>query len=237
MSAEVNIAINDVYTPIFSSDADLIDLWGGRGGGRSHQLSIMVLMGLTGEKKFRAPLMRNVFRNVRKSLWSELMDRIREWGLPASDFRINDALMTCEYLPTGNSVFAHGFKASSKAATAQQKSLAGVTDAFIDEADENDAKEFQQLSTTIKRTKLVDTPRIYRAFNPPPKEHWIMKGYYNLTESPDHPGYFIAKQKNIKGFLSIHATYKDNIDNYNAIGIRELEAYGDKDNPLYDPVY
>lgn len=236
MSEPAKMIVNDVYMPVFYSKATIIDLWGGRAGGRSYFLSQYILFKLMGEDKFRCALMRNSFQDIKKSLWQEVLDRISEYQIDPSLFHINNNTLHLTYLPNKNNLFGHGFKVSSSNATAKQKSLAGITHGVIDEADEVQKLDFDKLMDTVTRTKKIALPQIIRAFNPPSRNHWIIKTYYNLLPS-DWDGYFLATPKKIEGFHSIHATYKDNATNLQAKYIRDREEIGNPKSPLYDKEY
>jgi phage terminase large subunit len=172
--------------------------------------------------------MREVFNDIRDSLWRDFKDRIEENDtLNESDFAFNDSQMTVTYTPTGNTIISKGFKKSSGNRTAKLKSLAGATHVFIEEAEENDEISFRQLDDSL-RTVKAET-KIVMVFNPPNKSHWIIKKWYNLIES-DHPGYFMAVPKSdAKNLLSIHSTYKANELNLNESFVSNLIEYQSKD--------
>jgi phage terminase large subunit len=211
------------YLPLFTTNARYIHLFGGRGRGGSFTASQFALQLLTNRGYFRGYFMREVFNDIRDSLWRDLKDRIEEnEDLHESDFAFNDSQMIVTYLPTGNTIIGKGFKKSSGNRTAKLKSLAGATHVFIEEAEENDESSFRQLDDSLRTTKAET--KIVMVFNPPSKGHWIMKRWYNLTES-QFPGYYIASPKADNKLLSIHSTYRDNIANLNESFISNLLAY------------
>jgi len=216
------------YLPIFKSKARYIHIWGGRGRGGSFTATQLALQLITSSDYFRGYFMREVFNDIRDSLWRDFKDRIEENDtLNESDFAFNDSQMTVTYTPTGNTIISKGFKKSSGNRTAKLKSLAGATHVFIEEAEENDEISFRQLDDSL-RTVKAET-KIVMVFNPPNKSHWIIKKWYNLIES-DHPGYFMAVPKSdAKNLLSIHSTYKANELNLNESFVSNLIEYQSKD--------
>jgi phage terminase large subunit len=176
--------------------------------------------------------MREVFNDIRDSLWRDFKDRIEENEyLNESDFAFNDSQMTVTYIPTGNTIISKGFKKSSGNRTAKLKSLAGATHVFIEEAEENDQLSFRQLDDSL-RTVKAET-KIVMVFNPPNKSHWILKRWYNLEES-HLQGYYLAKpKKEATNLLSVHSTYKDNELNLNKSFINNLINYQSIDPDYY----
>ncbi len=220
------------YLPIFKTKARYIHIWGGRGRGGSFTATQYALQLITGTDYFRGYFMREVFNDIRDSLWRDFKDRIEEnESLNENDFAFNDSQMTVTYIPTGNTIISKGFKKSSGNRTAKLKSLAGATHVFIEEAEENDEMSFRQLDDSL-RTVKAET-KIVMVFNPPNKSHWIMKRWYTLQDS-EHQGYFYAiPRSDSKNLLSIHSTYKDNEVNLNNSFVSNLVNYKSTDPDYY----
>jgi phage terminase large subunit len=220
------------FAPILNTKARYVHIWGGRGRGGSFTATQYALQLITSRNYFRGYFMREVFNDIRDSLWRDFKDRIEEnEDINESDFAFNDSQMTVTYIPTGNTIISKGFKKSSGNRTAKLKSLAGATHVFIEEAEENDEISFRQLDDSL-RTKKAET-KIVMVFNPPNKSHWIIKKWYNLIES-DHSGYFMAIPKSdAKNLLSIHSTYKANEMNLNESFVSNLVDYESKDPDYY----
>ena len=218
------------FLPIFTQKPKprYVHVWGGRGRGGSFTATQYALQLITSRDYFRGYFMREVFSDVRDSLWRDFKDRIEEnESIEENDFAFNDSQMTATYIPTGNTITAKGFKKSSGNRTAKLKSLAGATHVFVEEAEENSEIDFRQLDDSL-RTVKADI-QIIMVFNPPSKNHWIIKRWYNLTESK-HPGYFQATPKGTaKDLLSIHSTYRDNFKNLNDTFVSNLLNYQSTD--------
>jgi phage terminase large subunit len=88
-----------------------------------------------------------------------------------------------------------------------------------------------QLDVTFRTVK--SNIQIIRVFNPPPKDHWIIKNFYDLqpVQIFDHEtgeeieGYFNGIPKGRSDHLSIFATYKDNFDFNNESSRRNYEKF------------
>lgn len=218
------------YLPLFHFKGRYIHFLGGRGRGGSYTATKRALQLITGRDYFRGYFMREVFNDIRDSLWADFKDRIDESELDEADFHFNDSSMVVTYLPTGNRILAKGFKKSSTKRTAKLKSLAGATHVFIEETEEIEETDFRQLDDSLRTKK--SQPQIYMVFNMPSKNHWIIKKWYNLLDS-EHPGYFIAVPKADNNLLSIHSTYQDNIVNLDSTFINNLINYSTTDPDYY----
>jgi phage terminase large subunit len=75
---------------ILSTDQRYIDLWGGRARGASYAGSDSLLFALVTEPYFRGYIMRQVFNDIRDSIWKDLMDRVQDSEINTSLFHINE---------------------------------------------------------------------------------------------------------------------------------------------------
>jgi phage terminase large subunit len=216
------------YKPLFNTKARYIDLWGGRGRGGSFTGTQYALHLLTCPDYFRGYFMREIFSDIRESLWRDFKDRIAEnETLQETDFDINENQMTVRYKPTGNYIISKGFKKSSSNRISKLKSIAGATHVFIEEFDEISEGDFNQLDDSLRTVK--GNIQVVRIFNPPPKSHWVWKRNYTLKDHPAYQGYYTAIPKNDPALLSIHSTYRDNLANLNRSFITKLLNYRSTD--------
>lgn len=234
----MNFTFGHKYKDLITTKARYIHLLGGRGRGGSFTATQLALQLITSKNYFRGYFMREVFNDIRDSLWRDFKDRIDEnETLDESDFAFNDSQMIVTYLPTGNTIMAKGFKKSSGNRTAKLKSLAGATHVFVEEAEENAEADFRQLDDSLRTVKA--SPKIVMVFNMPNKRHWIIKRWYNLIECglKDEKGkelpYFKCIPKSDPNLLSIHSTYMDNIGNLDDGFVHNLLNYATSDPDYY----
>ena len=201
--------ISHIYKDVFETNARYILLWGGRGRGGSYTGTALFSIWLNVLPYFRGYLMREILGDVRDSLFQDVKDRLEEAGIQDGFYRINEHAMSVEH-PNGNFIHAKGFKKASSKQRAKLKSLAGATHILIEEADEISEDDFNQLDESLRTVK--GDVKIILLFNPPPKEHWIIKRWFSLSESKVK-GYYEAVPNNDKELLSIFSTYYDNISN------------------------
>lgn len=180
--------------------------------------------------------MREVFSDVRSSLWQDYKDRIDEKDLSLTEYNLNETALSSLYLPTGNMITSKGFKKSSGKQTAKLKSLAGATHVLIEEMEEIDEMDFNQLDDSLRTTK--GNIQILGIFNPPHKNHWLIRRWYNLFPAedfygPEFKGYYKAIPKQDNSLLSIHSTYLDNQQNINDTTAHNFERYKDNNFEYY----
>lgn len=222
---------NRLYRPVLETKARYIHLWGGRGRGGSYFATDYFLRLITAPEYFRGYFLRQVAGDVKESLWRDFKDRISEnETVDEKLFEIADFTMVAKYIPTGNVIITKGFKKSSGNQTAKLKSIAGATHVLIEEAEETAEEDFNQLDDSIRTTK--GDIQIVMVFNPPHKDHWIMKRWYNLEES-EVKGYYRAHPKQDDSLLSIHSVYQNNIRNINQSTITNYERYKETNFEYY----
>lgn len=124
--------------------------------------------------------------------------------------------------PNGNYIHAKGFKKASSKQRAKLKSLAGATHILIEEADEISEEDFNQLDESLRTTK--GDVKIILLFNPPPKDHWIIKRWFDLRESGQE-GFYKAFPKDDLELLAIFSTYYDNLKNITTSTQMLYESY------------
>lgn len=220
---------NHKFEPVFTTKARYIHIWGGRGRGGSHFATDYFLHRITTPDYFRGYFMREIFSDIRQSLWQDFNDRLTgNDTVNEKLFSIQDVSMTAEYSDTRNTITSRGFKKASGKQTAKLKSIAGATHIVIEEAEEISEADFNQLDDSLRTTK--GNLQIIMVFNPPNKDHWIMKRWYNLFDAKDIYGseykdYYVAKPKEDPLLLSIHSTYLDNFDNVHPTTRQNFENY------------
>ena len=112
-----------------------------------------------------------------------MVDPVEEEEEVRSAFQITDNNMRLAY--GLNSVQAHGYKAGSGNQNAKLKSLASYNLIWNEEAEEiwrDRVHEARQLPDSLRTTK--GSIRIIFTFNTPPKNHWIIKRFFDLDSAP-----------------------------------------------------
>ncbi len=231
------LKLNKAYQPILTTTARYIHLWGGRGRGGSHTATDYFLHLQMHMPYFRGYFMREVFGDVRESLWRDYIDRIEEnENINPDLLNLQQNPMASEYKPNGNSIISKGFKKASLKQTAKLKSIAGATHILVEEMEETDEMDFNQMDDSLRTVK--GAIQIVGIFNPPHKNHWIIRRWYNLFPAEDfygndYKGYYVAIPKQDDSLLSIHSTYLDNLQNINLTTRNNFERYRDSNFEYY----
>jgi phage terminase large subunit len=219
---KVKIEVSEPHIQLWErNDWRIAIIMGGRGNGRSGTASRYALSRLLGKEYTRGAIMRAVREDIRRSCWQEINDRLTEQNITEA-FRIVDNDMHIER--GANSLHAHGFKASSGSLTARLKSLAGYNFVWIEEAEEIGEQEFQTLNDTLRTVK--GQIRIILTLNTPPKNHWIIKKWFDLEPVEGLPDFYLPKLKaDADEVLYIPGTYRDNLPNLSPQTVKQYEAY------------
>ena len=232
---QINIDVNKKYEDLYLAKTRYKDLWGGRGRGGSHAGTDYFLYLITRPSYFRGYFVRNVFSDIRPSLFQDFKDRINNNpSVNPNDFVFNENRMTVRYKPTGNMILSKGVSKEASR-TASMKSLAGATHVLIEEANELGEEDFDQLDMSL-RTSLANEVEVIRIFNPPTKKHWIWRDY-DLTEKLIRIGnvdyqFYTAQPKPGRSLTSIFGTYEDNKANIQESTIQKFELIKER-NPEY----
>ena len=187
------------YKPIFNQfpSTRYFLLTGSRGSAKSFHVST-ALLHLTYEKGHIILFTRWTLVSAYISIIPEFIQKIEELNR-FEDFEITQTEITNRV--TGSKILFKGIKTSQGTATANLKSIAGVTTFVLDEAEELvDEDVFDRIDLSI-RTKGM-TNRVMIVMNPSYKSHWIHKR-------------FLAKGKK-SDTTYIHTTYLDNAINLSA---------------------
>lgn len=215
---------NEIYEPVFTTGATIIDIAGGRGRGGSHFVTDYFLYKITQPYYFRAYFMRLIHGDIRNSLYQDFKDRLEEHEeINEHDFDFNDSRLEVTYMPTGNKILSKGFKKSQGAQTAKLKSIAGATDVVIEESEEISEDDFNKLADSLRTSKAPI--RVFRIWNPPNKDHWLIRNYFDISPNPEFDGYYDFHPKGVDDHIAIISNYYDNIENINDATIRRFENY------------
>jgi phage terminase large subunit len=211
---------NEVYKNLFLNNKRYYILMGGRSAGRSYVASQFVSSHLISPLYFRCGAMRYILSDVRTSIFQEVLDRFDEQEVNDPNLIIRD--LEIDYL--SNSVKGLGFRKSSGDQKAKLKSLANYTCIVIEEADEIDEDSFLKLDDTL-RTKKADI-KIILLLNPPDKNHWIIKKWFNLVDCGVE-GFYKAELKESEKHNTefIFTTFRDNQKNLNKTTIENFLRY------------
>jgi phage terminase large subunit len=209
--AIVNQGINRPYLPLYQSNKRYFILMGGRSAGRSFSASQYALSRLLDGKYFRCAIMRFVLGDVRNSIFQEIVDRAEEQRVDEL-VHVRDHALTITY--GDNKINGIGFRKSSGDQKSKLKSLANYNVVIIEEADEINEEDFIKLDDSLRTIK--SDIKIIFMLNPPHKNHWIIKRWFNLVKSGIE-GFYKPELKEIyKGDTEfIHTTYRINAKNMN----------------------
>lgn len=219
------ITPSKIYKPLFTDKPRYFICMGGRASGRSYAASQYAMLHLMADDYFRCAIMRFVLSDIRNSIFQEIRDRIEENEI---DKIIEIKENSLEFKFKKNKINGMGFRKSSGDQKAKLKSLANYNCVIIEEADEVAEEDFNQLDDSLRTMKSDIT--IILLLNPPDRNHWIIKRWFNLFPA-EADGFYRAELKSTETDTRyIHGTYLDNIRNLNQKTVSNFERY-EKSNP------
>src|SRR5690606_26332325 len=177
---------------------------GGRGSAKSFHVSTM-LLNLTYEAGHIILFTRWTMTSAHISIIPEFLEKIERLN-KFDDFIINQTEIVNKR--TGSKIIFRGIKTSQGTATANLKSISGVTTWVLDEAEElHDQDVFDKINLSI-RTK--NTPnRVILIMNPSFRSHWIYEDWFKTGKRSDT--------------TYIHTSYLDNLHNLDKSFLDEAE--------------
>lgn len=219
---ELRQIVNKEYEPLFTTRLHYAILMGGRGAGRSTVASQFANAKLVAREYFRCAIMRLVLGDIRNSIYREITDRAEENGIKER-LDINDSQMVIRY--GTNTINAVGFKKSSGEQKAKLKSLANYNCVIIEEADEIPEEDFMQLDDSLRTLK--GDILVILLLNPPAKDHWIIKRWFDLLPSEVKDFYIPILKKGIENTLFIRTNWRNNRENIAVEAAERYESYKD----------
>jgi phage terminase large subunit-like protein len=213
------IQLLDIYKPLFVNPPSnrYFLVTGGRGSGKSWTLSLF-LLNLTYEEGHVILFTRWTLVSAFISIIPEFINKIELMG-KESDFEVTQSEIVNKH--TGSRILFRGIKTSQGTATANLKSIAGVTTFVLDEAEELvDEDIFDRIDLSVRALNRPN--RVILVMNPSFKSHWIYKRY-------------VANQR--KDTKYIHTTYLHNQSNLSQSFIEQAKRTKSENLHRYEHLF
>ncbi len=212
------IELNPVFRPILETDKRIILVTGGRGSSKSFSINSLLCL-LMYEVMHTILLTRWTMASADISIVPEFTEKIRLFDVEDM-FSVRDKQI--DHVVSGSKLLFRGIKTAAGNQTANLKSIQGLTDWVLDEAEElKDETIFDDISLSVRGSGAQN--RIILILNPTTKDHWIWKRWFedHLTYR-EIDGYKIPIS-NHPDVLHIHTTFFDNISNLPPSYVYELK--------------
>jgi len=216
------IIANPKYKELYLTDKRYILVTGGRGSGKSFEVSTFINL-LTYEENHRALFTRYTMSSAGLSIIPEFIEKIELLEV-GGDFEVTrDAIVNKR---TKSDIIFKGIKTSSGNQTANLKSLQGVSTWILDEAEElEDETTFDKIDLSIRKKDVNN--RVILVMNPATKEHWIWKRFFEgHTKQVEIDGVSVPISTH-PDLCHIHTTYLDNIDNLSDSYLKQIQSIKD----------
>lgn len=181
------------FSPIFDFTGRYIFLLPGAGTGKSFTMAQKVILDLLSNENCNYLCVRKYYIDARKSILAQIKDIV--WKFKLNKYFKFQGGHTIECKLNNSRAQFIGVNEPFKI-----KSIAEITNIFIEEADELDEDNFDILDT---RCRSINMPynQIILAFNPPEKTHWIAKRFFkngNILPEYNKPFYWSEEINNIE---------------------------------------
>lgn len=222
--------VNEAYNELYTSDKRYHLLTGGRGSGKSFEVSAF-LCKLSYELNQRILFTRYTMSSAEQSIIPEFLEKIELLQLQ-NDFHVtkNEIIN----LKTNSVILFSGIKTGSSFQTAKLKGVQATT-WVVDEAEEfTNEKVFDDIDLSIRSKKCKN--RVIIIMNPSNTEHWIYKRFIRDTNVLVNIEDTFIQKSTYNNLNHIHTTYKINeknlsksfIDSINDLKSKDVEYYNHK---------
>ena len=222
-AANDEFLINPLFEPLFVDHLDqhmYYQVYGGRGSGKSTAVAVSMVELTYSKYDHRILYLRATMTSMEDSSIEDIRTAIKELGL-TRDFLEKKGKIINKI--TGNTISFKGIR-SSGSATANLKSLSGITTVVFEEAEE--IKDFEEFSMIDEGIRKKGVPlKIIMIYNPTSAlSSWIHRQWF--TEGQP------KQDRANSDTVFIHSTYLDNLENLNQKKIDSYERL-----KITDPVY
>ena len=205
------ILLNNKWKALFN-DTRYFIISGGRGSSKSFGVGTFTSL-LSFEKGHKILFTRQTMTSAHLSIIPEFQEKIQ---LLESEDKFEITKTDILNKQSGSEIIFRGLKTSSGDQTANLKSLQGVTDWVLEEAEElTEEATFDKINLSVRQKGVQN--RIIIIFNPTTKEHWIYKRFF---EQAGVEGGFNGVKRNV---TYIHTTYEDNIEHLDQSFLDEVQ--------------
>ena len=205
------ILLNNKWKALFN-DTRYFVISGGRGSSKSFGVGTFTSL-LSFEKGHKILFTRQTMTSAHLSIIPEFQEKIQ---LLESEDKFEVTKTDILNKQSGSEIIFRGLKTSSGDQTANLKSLQGVTDWVLEEAEElTEEATFDKINLSVRQKGVQN--RIIIIFNPTTKEHWIYKRFF---EQAGVEGGFNGVKGNV---TYIHTTYEDNIEHLDQSFLDEVQ--------------
>lgn len=172
---ELEIAVNDIFIPLYENRSRFLVLPGGAGSGKSIFCADKVVHRVLCEEDHKILCLRKVGDTVEESIFAEIIAAIDNRGA-TDEFKLNKTKHSFLHLPTGNQILCKGLDDVAK-----MKSVKGITSMWLEEATEFEENDLDQLNLRIRGQK-TNYVQYLLSFNPIDELHWLKKRFIDKRD-------------------------------------------------------
>ncbi len=204
--------LNELYYPLWTTKCFITIVTGGRGSGKSFAVGDFT-ENLSFEKRHKILFTRYALYTTSDSIIPEFEEKIELEGHTKHFYITKSDVINIE---SGTEILFRGIKTSSGNQTAKLKSIQGLTDWILEEAEElMEESVFNTIMQSVRQKGIQN--RIILILNPKSKTHWIYERFFKA------PGVDPEFNGEHDGVCYIKTNYLQNLDNLSDEFIAEAE--------------
>lgn len=222
------IQLNPIFQPIFTTDKRYIVITGGRGSSKSFSSNTAACL-LSYEPGHFFLHTRYAMTTAELSIIPEFKEKISLLDAYGDFTVLKDKIINKK---SDSSIVFRGIKTASGDQTGNLKSIQGLTDWILDEADElTDETKFDTIDLSVRGKSAQN--RIILILNPTSKEHWIWKRWFENHLTYVTIDGFKIPISNHPDILHIHTTFWDNLEHLPMQYVKQLIKIKETDPAKY----
>lgn len=228
-----------IYYPLYLEDYFVALITGGRGSGKSFNISTFIKrltyeVGRLNAKKIAHQILytRYTMVSANMSIIPEFLEKMELDG-DTKNFKVTKTDVINKR--SGSHIMFRGIKTSSGNQTARLKSIHGITVFVCDEAEEwTDEESFEKMMLSIRQVGIRNL--IIIIMNPTDSNHWVYKRFIENTHKIVEYDGVPVQISTAPNVLHIHTTYLDNKDHLSEKFLDEVEKMKVENPEKYDHI-
>lgn len=226
------LKVPEEYKSLYTSPKPIQLITGGRGSAKSFNVALFFVR-LTYEKNHTILYTRYTMTSAQISIIPEFLEKMQMEGLE-SDFRITQNSVINKL--TGSKTLFRGILANGKNQTANLKSIKGLSDFVVDEAEEwVDERSYQTIQDSVRKKGVRN--RIVIVMNNTDRNHFIYKRLIKDTKKIIQiEGYDveISTHPDVNHIHTYYGNYKEYLSDF---FIQNAERMKERDKVRYGEIY
>jgi len=226
------LKVPEEFKSLYTSPKSIHLVTGGRGSAKSFNVALFILR-LTYEKNHTILYTRYTMTSAQISIIPEFLEKMQMEGLE-EDFKITQNSVINKL--TGSKILFRGILANGKNQTANLKSITGLSDFVVDEAEEwVEERSYQTILDSVRKKGVKN--RIIIVMNNCGRNHFIYKNYIKKSKEIKQVEGYDVEMSTLPEVNHIHSCYVDYKEYLSDNFLENAERMKERDKVRYGEIY